>query len=135
MDFAVAHEVPPIRYAVTEREEDRRSLATSREVENRWLAKNRAAFAGQWVALSGDRLLASGLNASEVYAKPRALGVDVPFVAHLNADDDLPFAGWWRGCTHSPSGIVVPIEFAGVGNRASLDAKIDRAGSILSARY
>jgi len=67
---------------------------TSRESEQRWLVANRARHVGQWVALSGDRFLACGSNASEVYGKARALGVAVPFVAYLDADDHLPFAGW-----------------------------------------
>lgn len=67
---------------------------TSRESEQRWLVANRARHVGQWVALSGNRFLACGSNASEVYGKARALGVAVPFVAYLDADDHLPFAGW-----------------------------------------
>jgi hypothetical protein len=62
--------------------------------EQHWLTANRPMFVGQWVALSGERLLAAGSNASEVYTKARALGVAVPFVAYIDPDDHLPFAGW-----------------------------------------
>jgi hypothetical protein len=66
----------------------------SQQSEQDWLVANRFMYVGQWVALSGDRLLATGSNASEVYAKARALGVAVPFVAYVDPDDHLPFAGW-----------------------------------------
>lgn len=62
--------------------------------EHRWLVANRQMHVGQWVALSGDRLLATGANAPEVYSKARELGVAVPFVAYVDPDDHLPFAGW-----------------------------------------
>jgi hypothetical protein len=51
-------------------------------------------YIGKWVALSGGSLLAAGSNAPEVYSKARALGVAVPFVAYIDPDDHLPFAGW-----------------------------------------
>ena len=62
--------------------------------EQHWLTANRLMYVGKWVALSGNRLLAVGSNASEVYAKARALDVAVPFVAYIDPDDHLPFAGW-----------------------------------------
>ena len=67
---------------------------TMQQTEQHWLLANRLLYIGQWVALSGDSLLASGPNAPEVYAKARARGVAVPFVAYIDPDDHLPFAGW-----------------------------------------
>ena len=63
-------------------------------LEQRWLLEHRSSHAGKWVALWGDRVLASGPNASEVYRTARSLGVVVPFVAYVEADEQLPFAGW-----------------------------------------
>ena len=54
----------------------------------------RIQYMGQWVALSGDRLVASGLNGKEVCDTARALGVAIPFMSHIHPDDDRPFAGW-----------------------------------------
>jgi len=66
----------------------------NQQAEHRWLVANRLMHVGQWVALSGDHLLATGENAPEVYTKARELGVAVPFVAYVDPDDHLPFAGW-----------------------------------------
>jgi len=41
----------------------------------RWLHENRERYSGQWVALNGDRLIASGPTAKEVYSKAKAEGV------------------------------------------------------------
>jgi hypothetical protein len=66
----------------------------SQQTEQYWLLANRLMYIGKWVALSGDSLLAAGPNAPEVYSKARALGVAVPFLAYIDPDDHLPFAGW-----------------------------------------
>jgi hypothetical protein len=62
--------------------------------EQSWLAEHHLAYAGQWVALSGHRLLAAADTAIEVYRLARSKGVAVPFVAYVDAGDELPFAGW-----------------------------------------
>jgi hypothetical protein len=46
----------------------------------KWLDENRENYSGQWVALDGDRLLASGPTAKEVYSKAKAKGVEIPFI-------------------------------------------------------
>ena len=66
----------------------------SQEAERHWLVDNRSKYVGRWVALSGDQLLATGANASEVYTRARALDVAMPFVAYIDPEDHLPFAGW-----------------------------------------
>lgn len=65
-----------------------------RREEMRWLATEAAPYAGQWVALSGNRLLAHGTEASAVLAAGRAAGVKEPLLTHLPANGELPFAGW-----------------------------------------
>lgn len=62
--------------------------------EQRWLAEHGREYAGKWVALDGDRLLAHGENAREVYAAVRDSGVRLPLVVHVNPPDQLPFGGW-----------------------------------------
>lgn len=64
----------------------------SRELE--WVKQHRHEYVGQWVALDGDRLLANGPVAREVYDKARGLGVQVPTVLRIEASDELPFGGW-----------------------------------------
>ena len=61
--------------------------------ELQWLKEHREEYVGQWVALDGDRLLAHGTNAREVYDKARSLGVSVPAVLKIEPDE-LPFGGW-----------------------------------------
>ena len=79
--------------------EDQPSSAPSAEVNERreemlWLATHAGPYAGQWVALSGSRLIAHGAQLSAVTAAARAAGVDEPFLSHLPAEKELPFGGW-----------------------------------------
>ena len=62
--------------------------------EQRWLREHARAFAGQWVALAGARLLSHGTDARAVYEAARASGVDLPLVVRVEKPDQLPFAGW-----------------------------------------
>ena len=62
--------------------------------ELRWIAANREEYAGQWVALKGNRLLSHGTNAKEVYQEARRLGIESPVVVQIESSDELPFGGW-----------------------------------------
>ena len=64
------------------------------EREQRWLDEHREEYLGQWVALEGDRLLASGADGRAVYEAARAAGVRAPLVTRVEPRDALPFAGW-----------------------------------------
>ncbi len=61
----------------------------------RWLHENREKYSGQWVALDGDRLIASGATAKEVYSKAKAEGVEIPFVERVAEREPIPFTGGW----------------------------------------
>ena len=61
----------------------------------RWLHENRDKYAGQWVALDGDCLIASGSTAKEVYSKAKAEGVEIPFVELVSGRESVPFIGGW----------------------------------------
>jgi hypothetical protein len=61
----------------------------------RWLHENREKYSGQWVALDGDRLIASGATAKEVYSKAKAEGVEIPFVELVAEQESGPFTGGW----------------------------------------
>ena len=69
-----------------------RLIDLSREL--RWIEKHRSAYAGQWVAVRGDRLLSSGPDGRAVYEAARAAGDERPFVTRVEPADELPFAGW-----------------------------------------
>jgi len=61
----------------------------------RWLQENREKFIGQWVALDGGHLIASGATAQEVYSKARAEGIETPFVELVTEKESNPFTGGW----------------------------------------
>jgi hypothetical protein len=58
-----------------------------------WLALNRQRYSGRWVALDGDRLLAAGNSAREVYAAI-ANQRRTPLVTRIEPEDEVYFAGW-----------------------------------------
>lgn len=60
-----------------------------------WLHENREKYSGQWVALDGNRLIASGLTAKEVYSKAKAKGVEIPFVELVTDPTPAPSTGGW----------------------------------------
>jgi Family of unknown function (DUF5678) len=64
------------------------------EREQRWLDEHREEYLGQWMALEGDRLLASGPDGRAVYEAARAAGVRATLVTRVERRDELPFAGW-----------------------------------------
>lgn len=61
----------------------------------RWLHENREKYSGRWVALDGDRLIASGATAKEVYSKAKAEGVEIPFVDLVTERKSVPFTEGW----------------------------------------
>jgi hypothetical protein len=63
--------------------------------EMQWIRENRLKRAGQWVALEGDRVLASGSDAREVYHLALKAGASPPFLVHLDPSELLPAIGGW----------------------------------------
>ena|SRR5438105_2006303 len=63
--------------------------------EMNWVARNRAGFGGQWVAVEGDRLVTAGSDAQKVFAAAKAEGIDSPFIVHILPEDSLPFVPGW----------------------------------------
>jgi len=61
----------------------------------RWLHENREKYSGQWVALDGDRLIANGSTAKEVYSKAKAEGSEIPFVELVTDQEPVPSTGGW----------------------------------------
>ena len=62
--------------------------------EMRWLETHREQYAGQWVALDGERLVAAGSDGRRVFAMARSSGVARPLIVHLEPSDALPSGGW-----------------------------------------
>lgn len=66
-----------------------------RTKEMKWIDENRAAYAGQWVAVEGDALVAAGIDPLKVFAAAKTEGVRIPFVVHVLPEDTLPFVPGW----------------------------------------
>jgi hypothetical protein len=63
--------------------------------EIKWIDANRSAYAGRWVAVEGDRLIAADSDALKVFAAAKSEGIQVPFVVHVLPEDPLPFVPGW----------------------------------------
>ncbi|HEY6329353.1 MAG TPA: DUF5678 domain-containing protein [Blastocatellia bacterium] len=61
--------------------------------ELRWIDEHRSEYAGQWVAVRGNRLVSHGMDPVEVYKEARRAGDDRPFVTRVELASE-PFAGW-----------------------------------------
>ncbi|HZF39251.1 MAG TPA: hypothetical protein VE715_10530 [Blastocatellia bacterium] len=59
------------------------------ELERKWLEENGREYAGHWVALDGDHLLATGSSAREVYAALKTAGISGSLVMRVEHPDDL----------------------------------------------
>lgn len=60
----------------------------------RWIEAHRAEFAGQYVALDGDRLVAHSADPQEIIAAVRASGLNGLFFTLIPPADAPPFAGF-----------------------------------------
>lgn len=60
----------------------------------RWVKEHRAQFAGQYVALDGDRLVAHSTDPKEIIAVVRASGMNGLFFTLIPPADAPPFAGF-----------------------------------------
>jgi len=56
-----------------------------------WLRLHSKEYGGQWVALDGDRLIAHGPVAQEVYAAAKADGAYLPLIDYIEPADAPPF--------------------------------------------
>jgi hypothetical protein len=69
----------------------RKHEARRREQEEaEWIRANRTRYAGRWVALSGQNLIAEAATSTEV--AQAASSTPSPLIVYI--DNDLPFAGW-----------------------------------------
>ena len=62
--------------------------------ELRWLARHGDKYAGQWVALDGNRLIAHGTNARQIHEAARRRKGKLPLVVQVEPAPKLPFGGW-----------------------------------------
>src|SRR5438552_3631012 len=77
-----------------DRELEQAALVQSRAIEGNWVERHRDQYLGQWVALEGDRLIAHGANAREVYLAARQAGNASPYIVHITPKADAYVGGW-----------------------------------------
>jgi len=70
---------------------------TKFQLAMKWLAENRQNFLGQWVCLDGDRLVANGADALEIYKEAKEKGIEVPFVEHI-VEEKKAYGGGIEAC-------------------------------------
>ena len=61
--------------------------------ENQWVKDHKHEYAGQWVALDGDRLVTASPIQQEVWDTVSTDGSTLPLVLRIPSPDDLPFIG------------------------------------------
>ncbi len=59
-----------------------------------WIEEHRDEYLGQWVALDGNRLLAHGTDAKEVYQQAKAKGVKAPLLEQVMPSLEPYMSGW-----------------------------------------
>lgn len=64
-----------------------------RRREMKWIEEHKREYAGQWVALDGDRLNAASLIHAEISSAIKADGAEAPLVHRIPSPDDLPYIG------------------------------------------
>jgi hypothetical protein len=68
---------------------------TQREREMQWIAEHSHEYAGQYVALDGERLIAHGTDGRAVLAAARQAGVKHPLISRIESLDEEAFWGGW----------------------------------------
>ena len=78
----------------SEADVDQTAAAIKRAQHMAWLKAHREEYAGQYVALDGDRLVGTGVTIREAHEQARRQGVERPFLTHISSVNDAPFGGW-----------------------------------------
>lgn len=63
------------------------------EPNRRWLAANKSEYAGKWVALDGERLIAAGETEKDVANAAKADGAYLPLIVYIPSPDEPAFVG------------------------------------------
>ena len=61
--------------------------------EMKWIEEHKHEYAGQWVALDGDRLIAASPIQQEVWDAVNTDGPMLPLVHRIPSPNDLPYIG------------------------------------------
>jgi L-asparaginase/Glu-tRNA(Gln) amidotransferase subunit D len=72
------------------------SIISLREIEKAWVEshiKELTAFAGEWLVIEGEGLVAHNVDFVEAVRAARSRGVQVPYVTRLQLEKVSPFIG------------------------------------------
>ena len=61
-----------------------------------WIDEHRDEYLGQWVCLDGNKLIANGPDAKQVYRRAKAKGIKIPFIEQVREDETSPYWGGWN---------------------------------------
>lgn len=61
--------------------------------ERQWVQEHKHEYAGQWVALDGDHLVAASFVQQEVWDAVDPTSLERPLVLRISSPDDLPYIG------------------------------------------
>ena len=73
---------------------DWKAMSATRAQHMAWLKAHREEYAGQYVALDGERLVGSGSTIREAREQARRQGIEHPFLTHISSANEAPFGGW-----------------------------------------
>jgi hypothetical protein len=59
-----------------------------------WLKTHREEYAGQYVALHGEKLVGHGATIGEAHEQARLKGVQHPFLVRVTSESEVLFGGW-----------------------------------------
>lgn len=59
-----------------------------------WIKSHREEYAGQYVALAGDRLVGSGRTIREAHEQAKEKGYSKPFLVRITSEHETLCAGW-----------------------------------------
>ena len=65
-----------------------------RQQHMEWMKAHREEYAGQYVALDGDRLAGQGRTLAEAHQQARQNGVNNPFLVRLTSENEVLCGGW-----------------------------------------
>ncbi|MGH9838252.1 MAG: DUF5678 domain-containing protein [Blastocatellia bacterium] len=74
--------------------EDQATAAEKRRRRAVWLKEHREEYAGQYVALDGDRLVGQGPTLPDAHEQARRRGVMNPFLVRVTSENEVLFGGW-----------------------------------------
>jgi hypothetical protein len=64
------------------------------EQERAWIEAHREQYLNQWVALDGNRLIAHGADAKQVYDEAREQGITSPYLERISPKQEAYIGGW-----------------------------------------